>query len=60
MFGDAERWLASRVGGRVLQNERRISYWPLSYIDDVSGVRVGVEVEMDVVLEEAAREAGIR
>lgn len=37
-----------------------MSYWSLSYIDDVHGARVGREEEIDVALEGAAQEAGIR
>lgn len=33
---------------------------PLSFIDDVNGVRVGREKEMDDALKEAGDEAGIR
>ena len=43
-----------------MRKERRTSYWPLSFIDDVNGVRVGGEKEMDEALEEAGREAGIK
>jgi len=32
----------------------RVRYRPLSYIDDVSGVRVGGEIETDEALEGAA------
>jgi len=56
----AEETLASRIGGRKLRGERRRSYWPLSFIDDVNGVRVGGEREMDEALAEAGREAGIK
>ena len=37
-----------------------MSYGPYTTIDDVNGVRVGGEEEMDQALKEAAREAGIR
>lgn len=60
MVWEAERRLAQRGGGRELRHERRTSYWPLFYIDDVNGVRVGGEGEMDEALEEAARAARIR
>jgi len=40
---EAERRLAQRKGGRELRSRRRESYWPLSFIDDVNGVRVGGE-----------------
>jgi len=57
---DAEDRLRQRVGGRELRQERRVSYWPLSFIDDVNGVRVGGEKELDEALEAAARKAGVR
>jgi len=57
---DAERRLAQRGDGRSLHRERGVSYWPLSYIDGVNGVRVGGKREIDEALEGAAREAGIR
>jgi len=57
---EAEKRLAQRGGGRELRAERRVSYWPLSFIDDVNGVRVGGEKEMDEALEGAAKEAGIK
>jgi len=41
---------------RQLRCPRRECYWPLSYIDDVNGVRVGGEKEIDCALEEAANE----
>jgi len=53
----AERRLTQ--GKRELRHKRRKSYWLLSYIDDVNGVRVGSEGEMETALEEAVREAGI-
>ena len=43
-----------------MRGERRVSYWPLSFIDDVNGVRVGGEKEMDIALEAAAKEAGVK
>jgi len=43
-----------------LRGVRRRSYWPLSFIDDVNGVRVGGEKEMDDALEAAGAEAGIK
>jgi len=57
---DAERRLSQRPGDRVLRRERRQSYWPLSFIDDINGVRVGGEKEMQDALEEAARVAGVK
>jgi len=36
------------------------SYWPLSFIDDINGVCIGSEKEVDRALAEAGREAGIR
>jgi len=43
-----------------LRRERRVSYWPLSFIDDVNGVRVGGERELDNALEAAGNAAGIK
>jgi len=43
-----------------LRREKQESYWPLSFIDDVNGVCVGSEKEVDRALGEAAEEAGIR
>jgi len=43
-----------------LRQERRTRYWPLSFIDDVNGVNVGGEKEVDEALIEAGNEAGIR
>ena len=54
---DAERRPLS--GERELRNARRVSYWPLSFIDDINGVRVGGEKEMGKALEEAGSAAGI-
>jgi len=47
---DAERRLAQRPE----------SYWPLPFIDDMNGVRVGGEKELDEALGAAAEAAGIR
>jgi len=55
-----EKKLKQRPGGRELRWERRESYWPLSFIDDVNGMRVGGERELDEALEEAADAAGIK
>jgi len=58
---DAEGRLRQRGDGRRLRAEhKRESYWPLSYIDDINGVRVGGEKELDEALEGAARVAGVR
>jgi len=57
---DAERRLQQRDGERELRSERKVSYWPLSFIDDVNGVKVGGEKELDRALEAAARVAGVR
>jgi len=57
---EAEQRLRQRPGGRELRRERRESYWPLSYIDDVNGVRIGGEEEMDEALTAAAEAAGVR
>jgi len=58
---DAEGRLKQRADGRKLRAEcKRESYWPLSFIDDVNGVRVGGEKELDEALEGAARVAGVR
>jgi len=57
---DAERRLRQRQGGRELRRSRRESYWPLSFIDDVNGVRVGGERELDEALNAAAEEAGVK
>jgi len=57
---EVERLLSQRGGGRQLQEGRRVSYWPLSFIDDVNGVRVGSEKELDKALEAAAEVAGVR
>jgi len=43
-----------------LRREKRDCYWPLSFIDDVNGVCVESEKEVDRVLQEAAECAGIR
>jgi len=43
-----------------LRRGKRESYWPLSFIDDVNGVCVGSEKEMDRALEGAVEVAGIR
>jgi len=43
-----------------LRQDRRKRYWPLSFIDDVNGVCVGGEREIDRALEEAGNDAGIR
>jgi len=43
--------------GRELRKARRVSYWPLSFIN---GGRVGGKKEMDKALEEAGSAAGIR
>ena len=56
----AEEKLRTRVGGRSLRGERRANYWPLSYIDDVNGVRIGGEREMDDALESAGQIAGVK
>jgi len=40
---EAVKWLAQRSGGRQLRREPRVSYWPLSHIGDINGVRVGWE-----------------
>ena len=47
-------------GWEKLEGAAQESYWPLSYIDVVNGVRVAGEEEMNKALGEAAREAGIR
>jgi len=39
---------------------RRESYWPLSFIDDLHGARVGGERELDEALGAAAEAAGVR
>jgi len=57
---EAERRLRRRIGDRELRRERRESYWPLSFIDDVNGVRVGGEKELDEALTSAAEAAGVR
>ena len=57
---EAERRLKQRGGGRELRRERRVSYWPLSFIDDVNGVQVGGEKELDEALEAATRTAGVK
>jgi len=56
---DAEKRL-TQWPGRELRRERRVSYWPLSFIDGVNGVRVGGEQELDNALEAAGQAAGIR
>jgi len=43
-----------------LRNEKKERYWPLSFIDDVNGVCVGSEKEVDKALTEAGTEAGIK
>jgi len=57
---EAERRLRQRDGQRQLQTVKRESYWLLSFIDDVNGVRVGGKKEMARALEGAAERAGIR
>jgi len=57
---NAEQRLRQRPGRRKLRRERRESYWPLPFIDDVNGVRVGGERELDEELEAAAEVAGVR
>jgi len=54
---DAERMLLQRGGSRKLRRGRRESYWPLSFIDGVNGVRVGGKRELDDALGAAAEEA---
>jgi len=49
-----------RRGGRELRRQCRENYWPLSFIDDVNGVRVEGETELDEALEAAACAAGFR
>jgi len=39
---------------------RRESVWPLSLIDDINGVRVRGEKELDEAMREAASTAGIK
>ena len=56
---DAEGRQRQRAG-RKLRTEKRENYWPLSFIDDINGVRVGGERELDEALEGAARAAGIK
>jgi len=43
-----------------LRKPKEGRYWPLSFIDDVNGVCVGNEKEVDEALKEAGDEAGIR
>jgi len=43
-----------------LRSEKREQYWPLSFIDDVNGVCMGSEKEVDKALTEAGTAAGIR
>jgi len=57
---EAEEILRQRKDGRELRRGRRESYWPLSFIDDVNGVRIGGEREMDEALAKAGEEAGIK
>jgi len=42
-----------------LRKEKRKQYWPLSFIDDINGVYVGSEKELDRALERAGSAAGI-
>jgi len=57
---EAEQRLRERTGGIELRRERRVSYWPLSFIDDVNGVRIGGEKELDTALTAAAEKAGVK
>ena len=43
-----------------MRQGRRESYWPLSFIDDINGVRVGGEKGLDEAMREAASMAGIK
>jgi len=56
---DAEKLLHEQKGMKTRRG-RRTSYWPLSFIDDINGVRVGGEKEMDEALEIAGGRAGIK
>ena len=52
--GREEAVAAGPEGGYYEVSGGRVRYRPLSYIDDVSGVRVGGEIETDEALEGAA------
>jgi len=56
---EAERRLADRAG-RELRKDKVKRYWPLSFIDDINGVCIGSEKEVDTALIAAGNEAGIR
>jgi len=55
----AEEKLTQR-GDRELRNAKVKRYWPLPFIDDVNGVCVGSEKEVDRALAAAGMEASIR
>jgi len=55
----AERRMRERTHMK-LRNPVRERYWPLSFIDDVNGVCIGSEKEVDKALQSAAEAAGIR
>ena len=57
---EVEKKLKQNPGGRNLRKEREVNYWPLSFIDDINGVRIGSERELDRAMEAAAKEAGVR
>jgi len=56
---EAERRLGERKH-MMTRRPVREKYWPLSFIDDVNGVCVGSEKEIDKALQGAAEAAGIR
>jgi len=56
---EAERKLKQRKH-MEFRGDKRERYWPLSFIDDVNGVCVGNEKEVDRALQEAGAEAGIK
>jgi len=56
---DAERRLKER-NHMVTRQPIREKFWPLSFIDDINGVCVGSEKEIDRALQGAAEVAGIK